>query len=72
MVDEIDMMVAVEEEFLEHVRLGEDDIQELAAAFDRFDNEFIALGGQMNFADYIFLRKANLAWNECTRDNFIG
>jgi len=26
----------------------------------------------MNFADYIFIRKANLAWKECTRDNFIG
>jgi len=45
LVDEIDLMVALEEELLSNVKLRDDDIKDLVAAFDRFDNEFVALGG---------------------------
>jgi len=59
-------------DLLSNIHLKEDEIKDMLVAFDRFDNEYVALGGQMNFADYIFLRKANLAWKDCTRDSSIG
>ncbi len=62
----------LESEFLTNVDLNEEQIRDLCNAFDRFDNEYLLLGGQINFVDYLFLRKANLAWKECTRDNEIS
>lgn len=35
--------------------------------FDRFNQE-----QNLNFADYLFLRKANLAWKECASEGNIG
>jgi hypothetical protein len=35
--------------------------------FDRFNDE-----NKLNFADYLFLRKTNLAWKECASEGSIG
>ena len=72
LADEIDIMIRLEDEFLSNVDIDSDQVEDLCTVFDRFDNEYVELGGSLNFADYLFLRKANLAWTECTKDKTLG
>jgi hypothetical protein len=39
----------------------------LIECFDRWNQD-----SEINFADYLFLRKANLAWKECASEDGIG
>lgn len=45
----------------------EDGIPFLIECFDRWNN-----GKNLNFADYVFLRKANLAWKECSSESALS
>jgi len=56
-----------EESLFDGIHVQAEDYEELLECFDRFHN-----GNQLNFADYLFLRKANLAWKECTSEPGIG
>jgi len=56
-----------EETLFDGIKVAPEDYPELLEYFDRFNNE-----NQLNFADYLFLRKANLAWKECASENGIG
>jgi len=49
--------------FLEHIRylVKANQVENLIGSLDRFD-----LRMNLNFADYIFLRRANLAWGQCS------
>lgn len=46
---------------------GDDQINNLISSFDRYDYFM-----RLNFVDYLFLRRSNLAWGECASDGTIG
>jgi len=60
-------MLTSENGFFDGIRAQPEDYEELLEYFDRFNH-----GNQLNFADYLFLRKANLAWKECASEIGIG
>lgn len=60
-------MLEDEETLFDGIKVDPEDYEELIEYFDRFNNE-----NRLNFADYLFLRKANLAWKECASENGIG
>jgi len=60
-------MLDDEETLFDGINVAEEDQEELLEYFDRFN-----IGEQLNFADYLFFRKANLAWKECASETGIG
>jgi len=64
---DLEPMLTAEETLFDGIHIDPKDYEELLEYFDRFNN-----GNQLNFADYMFFRKANLAWKECASENGIG
>lgn len=59
--------ISAEDTLFDGVQVTEEEVPRLVQQFDRFNS-----GNQLNFADYLFLRKANLAWKECASETGIG
>jgi hypothetical protein len=72
-LDQADLEMATSEEtgegWLDGFHLDEEiaDMEFLIAQFDRFNQE-----NNLNFADYMFLRKSNLAFKHCASEDGIG
>jgi len=47
--------------------LNPSNLELLIGCFDRWNQD-----SKLNFADYLFLRKSNLAWKECSAEDGLG
>lgn len=64
---DVEAMLEDEETEFDGIHIAGEDMEELLEYFDRFN-----IGNRLNFADYLFFRKANLAWKECASETGIG
>ena len=61
-IDSKEMEKCFESKYLNSTKLTKDDVPEVINSLDRNNKT------NLTFVDYIFLRRVNLAWKECTTD----